>query len=413
MRNGRTVLFLLIFLGLSGIGWLISRHGWEPTWRRWNMVSRSPFFSDLRVITGAMDTLDQGLDPMINNVGAPWHQQFNQPRLWLYVMAVLGIREHDSPTVGVILIVGLLVGLWAITADIGLGAAFYCTLLFFSPATMLIVERCNHDMVLFFLLALALIAAQRSAVLAMVIVYVAFMLKLFPLAGLVLLLRESRRRALWLAGLMLVGAVIYIFATFHEMTVIWSVTEKGADVSYGYNVLWHYLRLQGSAWETPVRMIAYLLVGLSMGATWWFHLDPVIGSEDQPTRQLDSYRLGAGVYAGTFLLGNSWDYRLVFFFFAVPQLFIWLRKNHARRWIALVQLIAFAVASWAMLLTFWISHSETTFIVARGLEELGKWTLFASSLWLLAETLPHWARDLLGFRFRTQTGSAAAPLAPR
>lgn len=363
-----------------------------------------------------MDSMEQGLDPRVNNPGdpsGPWHQRFNYPSLWLYIMRALGLHERDSARVGLILITGFLFGLWWITADIPVRTSWYYTLIFFSPATMFIIERCNHDLVIFFLLGLALLA-QRSAVVGMAIVFLAFMLKLFPLAGLLLLLRETRTRALRLTGLMLLGAAIYILATFDDLLVISRTTERGADTAYGYNVLWHYLRLQRSPWETPVRAIAYLLVTLSLGAAWWFHRNPVVArSDDRPTRQMDGYRLGAGVYAGTFLLGNSWDYRLVFFFFAVPQLFIWLRKNHARCWIALVQLIAFAVASWAMLLTFWISHSETTFIVARGLEELGKWTLFASSLWLLAETLPHWARDLLGFRFRTQTGSAAAPLAPR
>src|SRR5471030_835165 len=79
--SGRIVLFVLIGLGLAVIGGMLERDGWEPTWRRWGMVSRSPCFSDLRVVTGAMDSLENGYDPMISNPGSAWHQPMNYPRI--------------------------------------------------------------------------------------------------------------------------------------------------------------------------------------------------------------------------------------------------------------------------------------------------------------------------------------------
>lgn len=401
MKSGRVIFFLILGLGLIGLGWLLNRDGWEPTWSRWGMTSRSPFFSDLRVVTGAMDSIDQGYDPMVSNPGAPWHQFFNQPRLWLHLFDLLEVREKHSGFIGIGLLVGFVCALIPITAGMTPAAGLYCGLLFFSSASLLAVERCNLDIMMFILLAVAQSAARRSSVLAALIFFAAFMLKLFPLAGALLLLRESRNRAVSIGAILLGGVALYFFLTWDDMRKIFQTTERGAANSYGYNVLWHYLRSHDVASFVWVRWVAYLAVAISLAAAWWFHRRPV-KVEAPAQRELDGYRIGAGVYVGTFLLGNSWDYRLIFFFFCVPQLFLWSRQGQGgRRLLALGQLIALAVASWAMWLTAQFAHSHFSFDVIRGLEEAAKWTLFTGSLWLLADTLPNWARAWLRLDFRT------------
>jgi hypothetical protein len=399
-------LFVVIGLAAAGIGGLLHRDGWEPTWERWGMVSRSPFFSDLRTVTGAMDSIDQGYDPTVVNPGSPWNQQFNQPQLWLHLMGLFHVREYDSPIIGCGLIVATLVALWWTTAGISVPVAIYFAVIFFSPVTMLAFERGNLDLMMFFLLAVAHRLANRSAVAGLIVVFGAFLLKLFPLAGLLLLLRETRERALRLGGVAVIGAAVYAAVTIGDLRKIWEATEKGSAVSYGYNVLWHYLRLHESAWTGLAQGAAYALMFCSLVAAWWRAIrpsetpDPVIAA----SRHLDGYRLGAGVYAGTFLLGNSWDYRLIFFFFAVPQLCDWLKLGtKPERWNAAWQLFAFTVAMYAMWLTQNLGRSSSGFVLMRGLEELAKWSLFTGCLWQLARTLPTWVRELLGGKFHPAT----------
>lgn len=404
--RGRIILFVLIGLGAAGIGGLLHRDGWQPTWERWGMVSRSPFFSDLRTITGAMDSIDQGYDPTVVNPGSPWNQQFNQPQVWLHLMGLFHLRQFDSPIIGCGLIIATLVALWWTTAGISVPVAIYFTVIFFSPVTMLAFERGNLDLMMFFLLALALQLVKHSAVAGLIVVFIAFLLKLFPLSGLLLLLRETRERALRLGGIAVIAAMIYAAVTFGDLRKILEATEKGSAVSYGYNVLWHFLRLHQSAYTGFAQGAAYALVACSLVAAWWRGIQTSVtpGPAVRESRHLDGYRLGAGVYAGTFLLGNSWDYRLIFFFFAVPQLCDWLQRGtRSERWNAALQLLAFAVAMYAMWLTQNLGRSSTGFVIMRGLEELAKWSLFTGCLWHLARTLPNWAQELLRGKFHPAT----------
>jgi hypothetical protein len=66
--------------------------------------------------------------------------------------------------------------------------------------------------------------------------------------------------------------------------------------------------------------------------------------------------LGAGIYAGTFLLGNNWDYRLIFLLFTVPQLAEWTRqKNGFFTTLARITLGALIVSCWYLVLVKWFS----------------------------------------------------------
>lgn len=397
--------FILIAVGLADIGWLLHRDGWEPTWNRWSMSSRSPPFSDLRGVTGAMDSMEAGYDPMVDNPGSSWHPVLNHPRIWFYLVAILGIHERDSNFVAPVLLAGLLVGLWWLTRDIGLIAALYSTAIFFSAAFMLAVERGNTDLLIFFLLALAYLVAARSALVATLIILLAFMMKLFPLAAILILLREPKKRALSLGILAVLGVIIYLVVIRDDLPKIWGSTEKGATMSYGYNVLPLYMESHLVAGVEIVRRLFYVLILGGIGFAWWQHRRAPV-TEPAPSRSLDGYRIGAAIYAGTYLLGNSWDYRMIFFFFAIPQLFEWLYQgSRLERWMAAGQLLAFLIACWSIWL---INCTLIGFWPASILEVFAKGWLFVGSLYFLVHTLPGWARAWLRFDF-TSGGVAPTP----
>jgi hypothetical protein len=44
-------------------------------------------------------------------------------------------------------------------------------------------------------------------------------------------------------------------------------------------------------------------------------------------KYLNMFRLSAGIYIGTFILGNNWDYRLMFLLFAIPQITSWAEEK--------------------------------------------------------------------------------------
>ena len=60
---------------------LLILYGYDNTWRLWNIPTMSPHFADMRTITHGAESYAQGLDPMIENPGDPWHRRMNYPLL--------------------------------------------------------------------------------------------------------------------------------------------------------------------------------------------------------------------------------------------------------------------------------------------------------------------------------------------
>ena len=382
--TARACLFLVLTLAAGLQLWFIQHAGWEQAWRTWQLDARRPHFSDLRVITGAGDSIERGFNPREENPGAPFGQRFNQTSVWLQLRH-LGIHEADSTAVGLVLLAGYVLGLWWITAGIGSLGAGLTAALVFSPAALLAIERGTTDLSVFFCLALAGHLAAKAPRGAFAAVLAGFWLKLFPLAGVVVFWREPRPRALRL-GLLLLGlAALFCLLNFRELVDIGYKTEKGPHTSYGWGVLaLHVGTLGREAWVRPLYFDGLGLALLSLGVAAWTARDAATRLEN---RTLDFFRIGAAVYAGTFLLGASWDYRLIFASFMIPQLSVWATgpEPTLRRW-ARGLIGATLVAAWSLALKDWFGPS------ARGLEEVAKWFLFYGCVHLLARTRPAWLR---------------------
>lgn len=389
--NWRALLFLGLTLATGAQLWFIQRAGWDAAWRFWHLDARTPHFSDLRAITGASDSLERGFDPREENPGAPFKQRFNQTSLWLQLRH-LGIHESDSTAVGLVMLAGYVVGLWWLAAGTGRLGAGLLGALVFSPAALLAVERGTTDLSVFFCLALAGHLAATAPRGAFAAVLAGFWLKLFPLAGVVVFLREPRSRAIRL-GLVAAGlTALFCLLNFRELVDIGYKTEKGPHTSYGWAVLSLHLRDAGAVgWSQPVYVAGAALAFLGLGLAGWTARH--VPGPAATSRALDFFRIGAAVYAGTFLLGASWDYRFIFALFLIPQLAEWIRSSDPslRRW-ARGLLLALFVAVWSLALKDWAGASFAGQTAARALEETAKWALFYGCIHLLVRTLPAWAK---------------------
>ncbi|HVS51219.1 MAG TPA: glycosyltransferase 87 family protein [Opitutaceae bacterium] len=395
----------MLFLGLALVALvqlcLIRREGWNGAWQRWHVPARAPHFSDLRAITGALDSVERGFDPREKNPGAPFGQRFNQTHVWLW-LGNLGLREANSTAIGLVILAGYVVGLWWLCSGIDRATAILLVPVLLSPAALLAIERGTTDLSVFLLLAFAVHVARRSMPVAMVGVGAAFVLKLFPLAGVLLALREPRRRALWL-GLTVLGlAAVFCALNFRELVDIAFKTEKGQTISYGWAILSLYLGRHlhfdpDLALDVRWACGAFAAIGLVVAA--WRGL--ATRDETPPTRALDFFRVGAAVYAGTFALGASWDYRLIFCAFAVPQLAAWARDGDASfRRPARLTLAALLIAAWTLAAVDWFGANAAGAVVARTLEEFSKWSLFFGCVYFLARTLPAWLKPASPARAR-------------
>jgi hypothetical protein len=370
------VLLLFLAAGIAGKSKVLSAAG---------AVQMSEHFADLSLFAAARQELDRGGDPYLNNPDDPWGRPFNYPKLWLSFMR---FPPGWVPAMGFGLIIVWLAGTAAwcgrFTTKQGLlGGALVC-----SPPMVLAMERGNCDLIVFLLALLALAALHRGLRLsAWATVFLAFVLKLYPVAGFVIFLRQGWRTA-W-AWAVLSGAAVgcYIVLQRREISTVLHHTPADALMSFGAT---HWTKVANqSVLELTGKHYAFhhldlhsmLWAALIFGASLWAGYKRRDGRDDGSgsDRFLDSFRFGACTYALTFIAGTSYVYRLVFLLLCVPWL--WRKESpagHNRRMRGLALTLIFGLL-WIN--PYWWSP------LALG-SELSAWALLGVSGWLLGSTLP-------------------------
>ncbi|MEM8611461.1 MAG: hypothetical protein AAGF93_05540, partial [Cyanobacteria bacterium P01_H01_bin.105] len=213
-------------------------------------------------------------------------------------------------------------------------ALFLC-----SPTAMLLVERGNNDIIIFLLFCAALwgIESWRFALRlgGYGLVYFCMMLKLFPVFGLVVVLREQGKRFWWLAVVTLAAVLGYINLFGSEIEIISSIS-RAAQLSpthtYGPKILLMQLGQPQNMRRELINIIAFVVV-----SPWLIKL---ITQSYQSLRRhhslaqgshVTAFRLGAAIFIGTSIVSVSWDYRLFFIILTLPQLFELLTLEQTSR----------------------------------------------------------------------------------
>lgn len=354
-----------------------------------------PHFADLRTITHGAESIAQGFDPMIANPGDPMAKPMNYPRIWQSLYA-LGLNAGHTTVFGVALALCLLTGVCLLLANASRAALVLVFAAVLSPAILLGVERGNIDQLMFLLLALSVFVVRRSHLLAGAAVFAAFLLKLFPIFGWTVLLGAGRRAFLRLTPLAVAAAVGYVLLTWPDLALIRAGTPHGTELSYGLNVLWMRVAESDPATGEMLRLASYAALGAILLFAAGGLLRPrSVSHTDEGAPALDAFRVGAAVYLGTFILGNNWDYRLMFLILAIPQLARWAITDKRRlAWTARGMLVALFLCLWHLVLR------NTPVSLALGpmpaflFDEALNWLLFAGLARLLAWSAPEWLREL-------------------
>jgi hypothetical protein len=329
----------------------------------WRLPPMGQSFADLRNLTGAGDSLRQGYDPLYFNPGDPWQRPLNHPRLLQYLIRAGQWGSTDTDWLGWCLAGLALLGPLLAFPRLDRPSAIAIGLLYFSPAIVLGLERGNHDLGIYFLVCLAL-GLRRSLVASMGLLGLATAIKLFPIFGLLYGLRY-RRGWVVIAGFM--GCfLLYMGLNAGDLPQIFASTQKG-------HFLWAY-GIRAFDVEAPVG--TYIPMGAMVLAIWLFYqAGPALPLPVQGPA-VDGFRLGAGIYLGTFLLGNNWAYRLIFLLLTIPQLVAWSREASPRQRIAQVALGMIVVSCCAS----WIASGI--------IDEVANWLLFYCLLYLGLGTMP-------------------------
>jgi hypothetical protein len=398
--SATTLIWLLLLI-------LFKVYGYHQTWELWKVPTWDPPFLDFRLIPGSADSFRHGYEPSVENPYDTTQRIFNYPAFWR-LFFYTGITQDDTIWISVTMIVLFFIAVFLFPERLSLVGAVAMLLVIFSPAAMLLYERGNVDLIVFFLCVMIVLASSYSASLAAGLIAFASIVKLFPFFGVTILLKEANHK-FWslFAGCCLI-LTVYMVATWNSVKASWNLTMRGDTISYGTNVIvTQYGEMFAailSRWLSHHRTELLLkygphLVGLILLlAITVLAVMNTQGPETVAERNLAAFRMGASIYVGTFLLGNNWDYRLAFLVLVVPQIVDWFRSEHKLTHIlAWFSMFLVLVSCWH----FWISviPLESIFgsTVAPAkfwmiLDETVNWLLFASLAYLLVVSLPNWLK---------------------
>lgn len=388
---------ILLFIGFLTITLGLSFHfyGYEKTWRLWNIPTMSPHFADLYTITSSAESHKQGYDPMVNNPSDPWQRTMNYPRIW-QIISFVGVNQSHTMYIGIGFIFLFLSGVYLLLVHSNNITMLYIMAAVLSPATLLGAERGNTDLLMFFLLAVAIILVDKHHFLSTISVLFGFVLKLFPVFGIVVLLRKKKKVFLSSIVTSIIIGLSYILFTLEDIMLIREATPRSTSISYGLNVLWMKIMMSSSRLGFYFKILSYLLILLAV-----FYAFVTLTHKDFPqldkgeSVSLDAFRVGGFVYIGTFFLGNNWDYRLMFLIFTIPQLLAWINCSHLYiSTISKITLLCIYVSLWDLIINQVISHFPYGSYVSFLLNELSNWVIFFGILHLFFLSMPSWIKQL-------------------
>lgn len=398
MRNNKNFFLGLIF-GIFLIGLAIRFYGYEDTLQLWKIPLMKPNFADFRTIAGGAYSQSLGYNPQIYNPGDPWGRPMNYPRIW-EILYVFGLSQQHTIFFGVGFIILFFCSfMFFLSPNIDKTTSLALFGVIFSPAILLGLERGNTDLFIFFVLSVGIYFYQREKIFwkcfAVVMMLFGFILKLFPIFGFTLFLRSKRSFRTKLAFFVIFVLVLYAVTNRYELLLIRRATPMNTELSYGFPILWmkfySAIPLLGKLMKAFSYLIIFLVFGLVVKSMHQINLSP---NEGRYLKCLDAFRLGSGIYIGTFLIGTNSIYRLVFLLFVIPQLIIWI-KGYTRsyRFIAIINIGGIFFSTWYTVVSSLLKTTSYNLMLSFMLNQAFHWIIFISLVNLLSLSSPIWVKS--------------------
>jgi hypothetical protein len=405
--------FLLIFSASSFLN-----IKYYEFWKKLGVPAREDLFADLRVVTSGNECYRLGYNVYIKNPCNPFFHlgAFNYPKIWLS-FSQLGLNQSHTFPIAIIIIVFFLVTFFLFIGRLNYAEGLIYSAILCSSSVMLAMERANNDLIIFIILALVIIFLTKRAKIIHYVSYFlllfASILKIYPIFAFTLLIRESPKKLLRLGCILITSFTLYLVSELNNIKLVFQNTPQVTFWSYGSKIIFITLIKDVKSFLKKIgidkkylydlipdlnmgkplllKLLAITLVGLLIiigllilrNFLSWnrFKLQVEYFNNHLDRQFIDSFRVGASIYLGTFLFSNNWAYRLIFLIFVIPQLLNWIRIRGLFGLLSSFSLIC-------IFLTLWIK----TFTEGLGfyVDQISNWFLFLYFLYSLSNTLPKW-----------------------
>ncbi len=303
LQPSNAVMAASLLLLAGSIVVLIQTVGWTRAWYWLCALELDGTFYDLRSIQAALDAVDRGIDPRLDNPGDPDGRAMNYPWVWISIARALDFTQETHLYVfGVTMTASFL----ACCAWLALRHPSWLWLPALASTSVLsAVALGNNDMLIF---ALVLIATRIGGASGLVMASLAATLKIYPLA---LLLGGLWPRRLVIAALGV--AVLAVGLAWNDLREVAAATPQPSGWAYGTKTIAANLQ-----WALPWWVLSVFVLAMAVA----FHRHPVARARmsdahsDDPTARWMA--AGSAVYVLTYLVNSNWDYRLIFLLLVLP-----------------------------------------------------------------------------------------------
>jgi hypothetical protein len=308
---------------------------WVTTWRPLGVPSMTPHFLDLYNIPTAIETLHKGGDPLVSNPADPSHRPLNYPRVWLYLFSTAGITRGNVSTFALIFCAFYLTCIsFLIIQTKGPADAIILLLGSLSVAPLLAMERGNTDLLVFSLLFLACVVTNKQ--LKSGLFGLAAVLKIFPIAAMMMDATRRSRKERMLAALLTGVALALILLQWRDLSLIRKGTPVNRVSSYGVLSLEEEFLFDTLQWGFLIGLgwifvVECWLAGVFAMASAWRNpreLDLSI----QDSKFTEMFSVFGGTYVFTYAVGSNFDYRLILLLPTIPLVLEMARSSGHRVW---------------------------------------------------------------------------------
>ncbi len=396
------VAFSVLFVGSIT---LIFNSSLSDVFHGLGVPAMDPHFGDLLGVAAGIEGHDAGIDIRQPNPFDPWHRAYNLPSAWLG-MKYLGFNRGTIVPFGFGITALFLGSVWFVLGPLRPLGGVFAGLFLISPVVVTGMERANVDLIVFFVVSVAL-AFRRRLAFAVPALLFATLLKVYPFGTLIVLFSPPFHRARpWIAGVFAVLA-LYVLLDWHELRAVAASTPQFPIFSYGLSIfgVWlSYLNVQHP-------QIAYD-IGVFWGAFFFLlavalaiKFGPRATPDPECEREHFSFQLGAGIYLVSFAVGVSNDYRMIFLIFCLPLLFhLQARPTEIRGWARSALLCGLLYVNWDL-------FSDELVVRHLLFKQALAWGLVASLVGLLAGTRS-WPIQAFAISPLTKPGSLPQTTSP-
>lgn len=355
-----------------------------------------PPFADMRVITAGAECIRLGHDVLIENPCDPWQRPMNYPRIWS-IFASLGINQGHTIALSVLCALIFFILFFLIIKKINYTESLLYASILCSPSIMLAIERGNNDLIVFIILAIALLIIERDKFyldcLSMIMVIFASIIKLYPVFAISVFLKMKRQKFVFFLIFAITFFGTYIIYNFDNLKLISRATPRSKHLSYGSKVIFDVLAdldfTSYFRWITPP-IIILLLTSIVLVLLFAPNSNKMLNKfDDFDIQKISSFRIGCSIYIGTFFIGNNWDYRLIFLIFTIPQILLWIKSQNSLSMFSILALIG-------IIMTSWLSRFDSRVYY---LDEVINWLLFIFFTYTLFLTFPNWLKETVSLKF--------------